>query len=226
MYQLGRRSRHHKLLLAAFAGIVLLSVGFGTFKLINLKTAPDAHIINSPPVITPYDPMGSAKVHIDETLFRMDLPTGWKAKGRTADIYAGYSFQSPNPGTQLLTVYIDNLPTSLAVNRVLAVQAQGSQIGHDTVSDNCVNFLPPSSLNTPQAKTQKVVNAKWQNVEFYCDVGNYQRDVVGTSSAEGINRIDLQGATSRHSLFFAFTDNGASPDYAVFYSILDNFALK
>ena len=227
MYKLGRRSRHHKLLIGAFLMLFVLFSSYGSYKLLNLKTAPRETISNTAPTVQHYSATTTNKMHVDQPLFTANLPYGWKFISHQTAPYNVYNYQSPTPGTQLLSVYIDTLPLTMAVNRVLSVQAQGDQIGHDTVSDNCVNFLTPSALNTPQAQTQKVVDARWQSVEFNCDVGNVVRDVVGTSSSGAINKVILTGSTvGPHALFFTFTDNNGTPDYTVFYGILDSFKLK
>lgn len=228
MYQLGRRPRHHTIILALLVVAGLVLIGFVIIWLLHVWRNPDAAIQNPPAAISRYyNPAGGSTQPVNEALFSMELPTGWKKlPADPSNPYNPLRFQSAQ-GTQQLNIYIDHIPTTLAVNRVLAVQAQGNSIGHDTVSDNCTNFLTPSTLQLPQVQASKVAEAMWQGVEFYCDIGNYERNVTGTSSPEGINTLSLGGPTvGTHRLFFTFTDNEITPQYTVFYGILDSFTLK
>jgi hypothetical protein len=73
----------------------------------------------------------------------------------------------------------------------------------------------------------EATHAKWSGINFLCDLGNYLRDVVGTSSPEGINSVTLTGnTTGKHTLFFMYTDNTPSPDYSTFINALKSFQLK
>ncbi|MFA5004417.1 MAG: hypothetical protein WC498_04045 [Candidatus Saccharimonadales bacterium] len=227
MYQLGKRARHHQLLIVAGVLLVLGGISFGTYKLLHLTLSPLETITNPPASTTPYSPEKLANSFVNETYFTTQLPFGWKRVSFQTSPNIMYTYQGGKANTQILSIYIDNLPTTLAVNRVLPLEVQGGRLVHGTLSDNCVDFLSPSILNTPQAQTKKVVDAKWQNVEFYCDIGNFQRNVTGTSSEAGINKLVLGGSTTgAHNVFFTYTDNGSSPDYSVFYSVLDSFKLK
>jgi hypothetical protein len=228
MYQLGKRPRHHTIIILVVVGVAVVAAGFLIAWLLHIWRSPAADIQNPTSAsVEHYNPAGSEQQRIDKSIFSMDVPVGWKELPvDPTDPYQPLRFQSKE-GTQRLDVYVDNIPPKLAVNRVLAVQPQGNGIGHDTVSDNCMNFLPPNTLAQPQVQASKVAEAKWQNVEFYCDVGNYERNVTGTSSPAGINMLSLSGSTAgSHQLFFTFTNNNITPQYTVLYGILDSFTLK
>ena len=69
--------------------------------------------------------------------------------------------------------------------------------------------------------------AKWESIDFICDSGNYQRDVVGSVSGDGLNNINLTGPTKGpHRYFFTYTDNNSQPDYAIFSEALKSFKAK
>jgi len=137
--------------------------------------------------------------------------------------HPNYSWQGTNKNnTRWLNVYMDTIPASLAVNRVLPVMGNGAALSLPTnVSDNCTTFTGASN------STQLSVTAKWQGITFLCDTGNYVRDVVGTSSLEGVNTVSLSTTTSgNHHFFFTYTDNSSSPDYTIFTNALKSFRLN
>lgn len=207
--------------------IILLLLGFGIYWLLHLHIKPQQNIKNGKATVTNFNPNNAPKVHINETLFTVDLPAGWKETGHITHPFNFYMYQGGDGNAQLLSIYIDAIQTNLAVNRVLPVQAQGNQLSHDAVSDNCITFVSPTTYNSSQAQTIKIVDAKYQDVTFHCDVGNFERDVVGTSTLTDVNKVVLTGPTvGPHPVFFAFTDNTKSPDYNVLYDIVDSFRLK
>jgi hypothetical protein len=116
---------------------------------------------------------------------------------------------------------VDTIPTNIGVNRVLPVQGEGSRVIPTTVSDTCADFTGdkvPGNQNTP---------AKWGGIDFLCDLANYERDVVGTSSSDGVNTVKVTGATTgTHQIFFTYTDNGATPDFTIFVNAVTSFRMK
>jgi hypothetical protein len=151
------------------------------------------------------------------------LPSDWKFISHQTSVYDIYTWHNTktDPGVEQLQVYFDTIPPSLGVNRVLPVQANADELTPTTVSDTCANFTGnkvPGSAKTP---------AKWDGINFLCDLANYERDVVGTSSSAGINTVTLTGpATGAHKLFFTYTDNGATPDFTIFTNAIQSFRLK
>lgn len=161
----------------------------------------------------------------DQGIFSLSLPADWIYKGqqRQTAPYAPYLYENTktNTGVEQLEIYVDTIPANLGVNRVLPVQSEGARVVPTTVSDNCAAFTGnkvPGSTSTP---------AKWDGFDFLCDLGNYERDVVGTSSSDGINTVKLTGPTTGvHQLFFTYTDNGSTPDFNIFTDALSSFRLK
>jgi len=54
-------------------------------------------------------------------------------------------------------------------------------------------------------------------------MANYVRDVVGTSSAEGVNTLGVSGPGGTHKYFFVYTDHSGEPDYNTFTQALQSF---
>ena len=226
MYRLGKRTHKKHLLLTALAVVILLlGSGIFAYKALHLTATPRTQIQNKPAVTRHYDPSSAAKVPIDQTLFSIDLPHDWKAATAPDSFTVRPTFyaQSSSVDARQLAVYIDELPTTLAVNRVVIVSALSNTVQYDAVSDNCSGYAQPSKVDQDAGRT----SAKWKGIDFLCDIGNYKRDVVGTTSKEAINKLTLTGQSGKtHAVFFTYTDNSSSPDFSVFYQMLASFRLK
>ena len=226
MYRVDRRiHRHKRARRNLMIGLVLLLSAIIVYGLLHLRVAPRQNIRNSTEVRSNFAAATQTKVDIDKPLFTLELPSGWKERGpEPAVIPAGaYTFQSSTKPSQLLSIYIDAIPVDMAVNHAVVVSGQGDGIVHDIVSGNCTTFTDASKTDP----TTKIAQARWQNTNFLCDMGNYNRGVVGTQSPEGINQVMVTGPRrGAHKVFFRYTDNSVSPDYSTLYRILGSFHMK
>lgn len=224
-YRVGKRKVSHRkrnVALAMFAVVLLIvaSIWAKSYFKANTVISPPPVAVNS--VVT--SNQGPSK-QFDQGIFSLSLPADWVYKGQQRQIapYAPYLYENTktNPGAEQLEIYVDTIPTTLGVNRVLPVQGDGTRIVPTTVSDNCADFTGnkvPGSTSTP---------AKWDGFNFLCDLGNYERDVVGTSSSDGVDIVKLTGPTTgTHQLFFTYTDNGSTPNFNIFTDALSSFRLK
>ncbi|MCA9318552.1 hypothetical protein KDA06_02840 [Candidatus Saccharibacteria bacterium] len=215
-----RRARRRAIVIALLLFLIALF-----YFLFHLRIAPSQNIQNDTAATAPYKPNGDKKAHIDKPFFAFDLPDGWKEAGRDASVVPSptYNFISPTTQQQTLRLYVDASPANFAVNRAITVSASGSGIDHDMVSENCVNFTDAKYKDSRTG----IAPAKWQNIDFLCDMANIQRPVVGAISSDGINYIKLTGPTTgEHKLFIVFADYGVNPNYSVLYDILDSFKMK
>lgn len=224
-YHVGKKHISHRKRSIVLAVLLLVLLGVGGiwaksyFKANTVISQPPAPVIS-----TVTSNQGPTKP-FDEGVFTFSLPADWVYKGqqRQTSPYAPYLFENTktNPGVEQLEVYVDVIPTTLGVNRVLPVQGEGARVVPTTISDNCADFTGnkvPGSTSTP---------AKWDGFNFLCDLGNYERDVVGTSSSDGVDVVKLIGPTTgAHSLFFTYTDNGSTPNFNIFTDALTSFRLK
>ncbi len=226
MYQDGKRiiSHHKRHVVLVWFVIIILLAGAGCYIFVKYFMKSDTSISAPPAPAVSHVIAGDEKTKkFDEGSFTINLPLDWKFISHQSAVYNIYTWHNTkkNPGVEQLQVYVDTIPSDLGVNRVLPVQGSGNQIVATTVSDNCANFTGdkvPGSTRTP---------AKWANVNFLCDLGNYVRDVVGTSSSDGVNVVKLTGPTTgTHALFFAYTDNGPTPDFTIFTDAVQSFRLK
>lgn len=223
-YHLGKRQvSHHKrnVVLLAFGVPMIIAGALFAKSFFNANT-----VISPPPpaVVTNVTSNEGPTKQFDEGVFTISLPTDWVYTGRQTEIapYAPYTWHNTkaNPGVEQLAVYVDTIPTNLGVNRVLPVQGEGDRTIPTTVSDTCADFTGnkvPGSATTP---------AKWDGINFLCDLANYERDVVGTSSADGVNTVKVTGSTGSHQIFFTYTDNGATPNFTIFEDAVSSFRLK
>lgn len=226
MYQLGIRvHKRHKVALYLLAVAILLTAAFFSYRALHLTPASQTHIKNSSGITGTYDSGEPKQVAIDEPLFSLELPAGWAAAIPVpgAPVPVQYYFKSSSADARQLAIYIDTIPTTMALNRVVSVSSKGNTLDHSNVSDNCTNYTHP----TAQEIASGVAVAKWRGDDFLCDIGNYERDVVGTVSTESNNQITLTGTKSgTHKLFMVYTDNGASADYTIFYGIISSLQFK
>ncbi|CAN5148025.1 hypothetical protein BH09PAT3_BH09PAT3_1880 [soil metagenome] len=158
--------------------------------------------------------------------FSIALPKGWQFMSKQQDIYTVYHFKSALPGedgNRSIDIYEDSSLPTFPVNRMLPVTAD--EEGHLTtdaslVSDNCTAYTTGATTNL-----QKIGQmAKWQGIEFMCDMGNTLRNVVGTGSKDGINTVTVKTATSTpHHYFFTYTDNNFKPDYSIYAAAINSF---
>ncbi len=226
MYRLGRQTHKHRRGRRRIVAILILLIVAGLiWWLMHLRILPEQDIKNSTPVSKSYKTSDSAKVIIDKPLFRVELPTGWRevAVDKLSPTAPKFSFRSPSAQAQLLDFYIDNPPVRMAVNKAIIVAAQGTGLSNDAVSDNCTTFTD-ASLKDPATGNAP---ARWQTVNFICDMGNFPRAVVGTMSTEGVNQVTVNGPTAgSHKLFITYTDNNISPNYSTLYEILRSLHFK
>ncbi len=159
-----------------------------------------------------------------EAAFTFDMPGDWKKTGElTTGPFHKFSYQSTmkNAENRYLDIYLDKIPLDMAVNKVVAVRGEGTKLSHGSVSSNCAEFTMKTSAK------MLVAPAKWDGVDFMCDMDVTTRNVVGTSSPGNINKVELTnvGFTKRQ-FFFVYTDHNFNPEYTIFYEVLDSFTVR
>lgn len=153
--------------------------------------------------------------------FRINLPKDWKQITPSAAL-AAYSWRGATKETDArsLDVYVDQIPANLAVNRMFPLVAEGSRLqARGGVSDNCSTFTLASTTDPRTG----VAPSKWNGIAFWCDMANYMRNMVGTSSADGINSVTVSGPSGTHRYFFVYTDHSGEPEYDTFTQALESF---
>lgn len=159
--------------------------------------------------------------------FSIAVPAEWQLVPRPAGPYQTYTWQYSEQGTNgvQLQIYKDTIPANFAVNRVITVEAAPSGLRvSSAVSDNCSTF----TKNISPVPNRVGAPARWQGIDFLCDQANPERDVIGTSSKDGINTVALRNAATgqTNKFFFTYTNYDISPDYSAFTAALSSFKLQ
>lgn len=206
---------------------VLALIGGAVYGVMYVKNMlkPNTVIKQAKPVETKVT-FEETKTKYDQPNFTIEIPKDWKLMPQPGGSYKTYTWQKSNKGTdgQILTIYEDKIPANFAVNKVLIVRGEGDHVVPEGgMSDNCSKYTKNSNL-----PNQVGAPAKWQDVDFLCDQHNKQRDVIGTSSKDGVNTVVLTGPTAgTHKYFFAYSNhNVANPDYSPFTAAINSFRMK
>jgi hypothetical protein len=221
MYHVGQPPKRRHWMRRLLVVLLLLVVAGSVFGYVHMMR-PDTVIHQATPQTTEVSLALPKKQQVTKAGFQLALPEGWKEITEPST-YTQYSWvgTGKEDNARRLEVYIDKLPATLAVNRLLPLQAQGAGVTPTgTVSDNCINFTDKATAN-PQTGAAP---AKWSGVSFLCDTANTLRDVVGTGSAENMNSVSVTGETGlvRH-VFFVYTDHSGQANYDVFTDMLASF---
>jgi hypothetical protein len=222
MYKLGERS-HHKQKLYVLLIFILAGLIMAGWWAANKYLQPETTLGDSEGVVRHVDVVKPATKQVNNSIFSMTIPRNWQPVKSSRIPSAQYAWRatSKTDAGRGLEIYVDAIPKTMAVNRLLPVSASNNRLViRNEVSDNCVNFTDASKADRPTGQAP----AKWSGVNFYCDVGNYARNVVGTGSPSVINSVTVDGsAAGAHRFFFVYTDHSAESDYVVFTDILSSF---
>ena len=206
-----------------FFVFAVLVIGGLWYGLNQLKSET---VISTPKTTTKRIDTTAATDNYQKGIFTIDLPKGWQYIGKEQSVATFYRFKSTlsgNAGNRFMDIYEDSNMNNFAVNRMVPVVANDSGgITTDTslVSENCSGY----TTGAPSGSIGKA--AKWQGIDFSCDMGNTLRNVVGTGSKDGLNTVIVKTETSRpHKYFFTYTDNNINPDFTIFVKALNSFKL-
>jgi hypothetical protein len=226
MYRVGTRekNRGRRKRIWRIASVLFIILGVLGYFWIKSLMVPHTKITQSKAKVTTVNfVQGKTKV-ITETYFSFSLPVDWEEVSHDTVPFNVYTFRSTdkNSKNRIFQIYEDKIQTTIAVNRMLPIESGNSRITlRGSVSDNCDQY-------TRGVRTNDLgVKAKWEGVEFLCDLANPQRNRVGTSSLSGIDIVGMVSSNSGvHNYFFLYTENTIQNDYTVLYTALQSFTLK
>ncbi len=221
-YRVGRRARHHhktQIVVAVLSiGLLVVALIFIAIKMLQ----PTTYLGQGPTTVTHVSIPKAKTKPVTASVFQVQLPEDWQ-QFATHEPYSPLTWRgtTQDDSARQLQIYVDNVPTDLGVNRMLPVRADGSGVvATDSVSDNCVNFTDKNTANPATG----LAPARWSGLSFLCDTANYERNLVGTTSPDGINSVTVGGPTKgTHKFFFVYTDHSAQADYTVLTDILASF---
>ena len=161
--------------------LLLVAVATGWY----IESHSGTTIIHNPVAKTTYVTTANTPVQtFSETDFIIQLQTDWKFIGQTTGPYNFYTWQDTTKyeDNRILDLYVDTIP-GMAVSRLQPVSADGNRLQIGTMSDILLTFTgaPASSAQTAQSLPNQL--AKWQGINFMCDLSNYNNNSVGTSFA-------------------------------------------
>lgn len=216
---LSRRKRIRRILVS-----LLIIIGVIGYFWIKSLMVPHTTITQAKAKVTNVTfVQGKTKV-INETYFTFSLPVDWEEVSHDTTPFNVYTFRSTdkNSKNRILQIYEDKIQTTIAVNRMLPIESGNSRIAlRGSVSDNCDRYTRGGRTN-PLG-----VTAKWEGVEFLCDLANPERNRVGTSSLSGVDIVGTVSPNSGvHNYFFLYTENTIQNDYTVLYTAIQSFTLK
>lgn len=230
MYRLGRRSKKRtKKKIWVFILLLLLAVIAGVGYLIFMVLQePDETITTTEAITREYaPPQGEDEKQFNQGPFVVSLPSDWIFKGHNERPHNLYSYQATkkNADNRWLEIYVDTVPTDVAFNRLLPVILENNKIVvTGSVSENCVEFTGPRG--NPSAAGVDKLAAKWQGVDFLCDMSNYTRNVVGVGTVASGHTIVLSGSTAgKHTFYFKYIDHNISPDYQILENALESLVV-
>ena len=166
-------------------------------------------------------------IKIDELTFKMELPSDWKEVSRTSNRQEqSITWQATKKyeDNRYLIAYIDTIPKTKAVTRMLPLSAREDSLVVGEASTNCSTFTKHGDGTGRQDQDEP---AKYQNLSFICDLGRSIDNEIGTGSADGINTVFVTGPSKgKHAYFFVYTDHNIQPDANILYAALKSFRAK
>lgn len=230
MYRLGRRSKKgtKRKVWLFILFIILVIIGAAGYFVFRILQEPDETITTTQAITREYaPPQGEDTKDFKQDTFTITLPSDWVLKGHNETPHNIYSFQATkkNADNRWLEVYVDRVPQDVAFNRLLPVIIENNKIVvTGSVSENCIEFTGPKG--NPAAAGVDKLAAKWQGVDFLCDMSNYTRNVVGVGTVASQHNIVLTGPSGgQHTFYFKYIDHNISPDYQILEKTLESLTV-
>ena len=223
------RTRKLFILVGIVLAVVLIAVGYVVY---DIAKNSQQQTVEGPSRVIQQGNNGSAqKVRIEEPTFSIELPSDWKFVRRRSDKNENsVTWEEAKKKTQndrFMTVYVDTIPPNMAINRLLPVAAQEEKLVANTMSDNCATFTEGGTLNTQKAQLLSPKPAKWQRIDFICDLPNVIDNKVGIGSLDGINVVAVKGPTKgTHKYFFVYNEHSIQPNYNILTNAITSFRAK
>ena len=220
MYQLDRKSHKHVKMRKRLTWLLVFILIFATiYGISHLTLTPKQELRSSPQLSRKSTLPNQTKQLIKKPEFTMSLASTWKEDAIERTSTAPTYSYTDSSNARIIKLYLDNPPTNLGVNRAIVVSGDADKLTYGSVSENCITYTEASRANTQSG----LANAKWQEVDFLCDMANHARAVVGTISKDGINQVHVRtGSGVMRKVFITYTDNNINPDYSVLYDMLQS----
>lgn len=223
----GRRRRTRVLIVLAVSLLILGSIG--SIVVYDLRKSENKPVEGQGRTVVQVSDDASNKMTVEEPTFSMELPGDWKETGRRKDAAEqSISWQATKKGedNRYLKLYIDTIPANRSINRLLPVTAHGNGLSAGNISENCATFTKGGTLDAGKAEKLPETPAKWEKVDFICNLPRVTDNEVGTGSTEGINTVTVKGTKGEHKYFFVYTDRNIQANYTILYNAVSSFTAK
>lgn len=230
-YRIGHKPhRRRRTRVLIVLGIVVLIFGaLAAIVFYDLRQHRDTAVTGTSRSVAQTSDENGDKFRVDQPTFSMELPSDWKqiaSKNATSEHSITWQAGKKGQDNRYMTLYIDIIPTTRSINRLVPVLAQGSTLSVGDVSENCATFTKGGTLDAGQATQLSDAPAKYKTVDFLCDLSRINDNEVGSGSTEGINTVTIKGQDGAHKYFFLYTEHNIQPDYSIFYNALKSFRAK
>lgn len=169
-------------------------------------------------------------VTLDHPFFTMDFPSDWKEISKTSserENSVTWQATKHREDNRYIKIYVDTIPKDYPVNRIVPLTARGNSFSVGDISANCSTFTKGGLQAAGQAQFLQPEQAKWQGVDFICDLPQVTDNEVGTSSTEGINTVSATGPNKgKHTYFFVYVDHNIQRNDSILYNALRSFKAK
>jgi hypothetical protein len=170
------------------------------------------------------------KLTVDAPTYTMELPGDWREVAHRNDVNEhSTTWQSSKKGDEnrSLKLYVDTIPAAKSINQLLPVTVLGAMLSPGDPSENCATFTKGGSLDVSQALHAVDTPAKYQSVDFICDLRRVNDQEMGSGSTAGINTVVVTGPQQgTHKYFFLYSDHNIQPNATIFSNAIKSFRAK
>lgn len=217
------RNKSKKLVLyVAFALAIIATLVFVVWYILRQNDMSSASFNKTGGTISVVAPK---KVDFTTDEFSITLPEGWVLDGKlnphVDEVYYYFRSTVKDYDNRYLKVFVDVYPSSFGLDKILPIVSEGSQIVPGYASEACSSFSGAPVMGTEQ-KSVQTWTAKYQGVEFICNMKGYQNQ-TGTGNSEHGYGVPVSGPNGTHKYFFVYIDLNVRPDASIFTDALKSF---
>ncbi len=225
-----KKPHHYKVLAVVGVTFVLLGI-VGALVLLDIRKNQSDTVAGPGKIVGQVLSDSVQRLTIDQPTYTMELPGSWKELKRVNnDVENSVSWISTTKGddNRWITLYVDRTPPNIAVNKLLPVRVEGNRLIYGNISDNCAGFTKDGTFNAGQAVKLPPTMAKWQGIDFLCNLPRVVDNETGTGTqGDGLNTTFVTGPKSgKHRYFFVYTDRNIQAKNNVFLDAVDSFRAK